>query len=232
MTKKNKNTEVIERVKYVLNLKKDKDLAEFLDVKTQHISNWKKDGFPKQRLLFVAEKSKADLTWLLTGEGSPFLERKPGDPITGKNVPGGAFFHPPDLNAKPIPIIGFTAAGKGGYFDDCDNVPDFSDVQDTVTRPYDLKDITAYGLRIDKVNGDSMMPMFRPGDIVIASPVATVLNNDMVIVKLCEGEVMFKIVEFSGDNIRLYSLNPRHDSIKVSSDDICIMHKVVHIRKK
>jgi len=48
------------------------------------------------------------------------------------------------------------------------------------------------------------------------------------ILKHYNGEVMFKIVEFSGDE----SLNPRHDPIKVSSDEICIMHKVVHIRKK
>jgi len=52
------------------------------------------------------------------------------------------------------------------------------------------------------------------------------------ILKHYNGEVMFKIVEFSGDEIKLHSLNPRHDSIKVSSDEICIMHKVVHIRKK
>jgi SOS-response transcriptional repressor LexA len=52
------------------------------------------------------------------------------------------------------------------------------------------------------------------------------------ILKHYNGEVMFKIVEFSGDEINFHSLNPRHDSIKVSSDEICIMHKVVHIRKK
>ena len=66
--------------------------------------------------------------------------------------------------AQPLPLIGLTQAGRGGFFDD-GGFP-VGQGWDQIRFPR-VDDENAYAL---EVTGDSMQPLYRDGDILIVSP--------------------------------------------------------------
>lgn len=118
-------------------------------------------------------------------------------------IPEGAF--PPQRSA--IPLLGFAQAGAGGFFDDGGfpagqgwDVVEFPAAPSHKTGVYALE-----------VQGDSMMPLYRDGDVLIIDPGAQVRRGDRVVVKTREGEVMAKILmRQSARAIELTSLNSEH----------------------
>ena len=62
-----------------------------------------------------------------------------------------------------------------------------------------------------KVQGNSMLPLYRDGDVLIVVPSAPVRRGDRVVVKTRSGEVMAKVLERRTPKaIELVSLNPEH----------------------
>ncbi len=117
--------------------------------------------------------------------------------------PDGAF--PPQ--AGSIPLLGFAQAGAGGFFDDGGfpagqgwDVVDFPAAPGTKAGVYALE-----------IQGDSMLPLYRDGDVLIVEPGAQIRRGDRVVVKTKEGEVMAKVlVRQTVRSIELLSLNPDH----------------------
>jgi phage repressor protein C with HTH and peptisase S24 domain len=71
-------------------------------------------------------------------------------------------------------------------------------------------DPNAYALEIA---GDSMLPVYREGDIVIVSPSTSVRNSDRVIAKTKDGKVVAKILQHqTSHTVELASFNPAHES--------------------
>lgn len=104
---------------------------------------------------------------------------------------------------RRIPIIGLAQAGEHGYFDDA-GFP-AGNGWDELAFP-DIGDPSAYGL---EVAGDSMLPIYRNGDIVVVSPAAGVRRGDRVVLKTMAGEVMAKeLVRKSAKRIEVASINP------------------------
>lgn len=104
-----------------------------------------------------------------------------------------------------IPLLGFAQAGAGGYFDDAGFPAGHG--WDMVEFPAGVAD-GSYAL---KVQGDSMLPLYRDGDVLIVHPGATVRRGDRVVVKTSGGEVMAKIMtKRSAQIIELTSMNPDH----------------------
>ena len=215
--------------------------SEILGVSSVQVNRWlnsEKDfNIHISNLERVADIMGKRIKWLNFGKTEcEFVEIPKDELIPGQTLPpnperpDGAIWSPPDLKGKSIPVIGFAAAGSGGFYSD-QGYP-VGGFEEEITRPYDLKDITAYGLKIPSINGDSMKPFIRRGDIVIASPAATVINKDMVVVRLKDGQVMIKEIRFHGDDVELISYNKTFDTIKVKADDVQFYHKVVHIKKK
>ncbi len=115
----------------------------------------------------------------------------------------------------PVPLLGLAQAGAGGFFDD----GGFPAGQgwDEVTLP-GIGDETAYAL---EVSGESMMPLYRHGDIIIVSPAAKIRRGDRVVVRTKEGEVMAKILSGKTDmEVELASLNPEHTDRVVAAKDL------------
>ncbi|WP_457582206.1 S24 family peptidase [Ensifer canadensis] len=106
-----------------------------------------------------------------------------------------------------IPLIGFAQAGAGGFFDD-GGFP--------AGQGWDVVDFPAAaerraGIYALEIQGESMLPLYRDGDVLIVDPGAQVRRGDRVVVKTREGEVMAKIlVRHTPRNIELLSLNPEH----------------------
>lgn len=116
-----------------------------------------------------------------------------------------------------IPLIGFAQAGAGGFFDDSG----FPSGQgwDFVEFPAStVKNGSTYALEIQ---GESMLPLYRDGDILIVDPEAQLRRGDRVVVKTKSGEVMAKILSrLSAQNIELTSINPEHPTRSFSLADI------------
>src|SRR6185437_7431178 len=84
--------------------------------------------------------------------------------------------------AQPIPLIGLTQAGAGGFFDD-GGFP-VGQGWDQIRFP-NVDDDNAYAL---EMTGDSMQPLYRKGDILVISPSAQARRGDRVVVRTVDGE--------------------------------------------
>ena len=121
-----------------------------------------------------------------------------------------------------VPLVGFAQAGAGGFYDD----PGFPAGHglDLIELPAQSSE-TAYAL---KVQGDSMLPLYRDGDVLIVQPGATVRKGDRVVVKTVGGEVMAKVLEKQTPKaIALVSLNPAHPNRELPSVEIEWVARIV-----
>ena len=123
---------------------------------------------------------------------------------------------------RAIPLIGFAQAGGGGYFDDAGFPVGGS--WDEIAFP-NVGDEHAYALEI---SGDSMLPLYRDGDLVVVSPAAPVRRGDRVIVKTREGEVLAKeLKRRTARTLELRSLNPEHAYRVLQEKDIAWVARVL-----
>jgi phage repressor protein C with HTH and peptisase S24 domain len=132
---------------------------------------------------------------------------------------------PSAIKAGYIPLIGFAKAGTKGYFDE-DGYP-AGDSWDEIKLP-DSGDLPgSYAL---EVNGDSMEPLYRAGDILVISPEAKIRKGDRVVVRTVKGEVMAKeLVKKSSAKIELKSLNPDHDNRTIPANDVSWIARIMWV---
>lgn len=124
--------------------------------------------------------------------------------------------------SRTAPLVGFAQAGAGGFFDDA-GFP--------AGQGFDLIEIPggveegSYALQ---VQGDSMLPLYRDGDILVVRPDRNTRLGDRVVVKINTGEVMAKILERrSGAQVELRSLNPEHPNRRIPAADVEWIARIV-----
>ena len=123
---------------------------------------------------------------------------------------------------RTVPLIGLAQADAGGFFDD-GGFPTGGG-WDEVAFP-EVPDPNAYALEI---SGESMMPLYRDGDIVIVSPNASVRRGDRVVLKTREGEVLAKELKRRTENIiELKSLNPEHPDRTIPLDKVAWLARII-----
>jgi len=123
---------------------------------------------------------------------------------------------------RPVPLIGMAQAGSGGYFDDA-GFP-VGGGWDEVSLP-DVQDENAYAL---EVSGDSMLPVYRDGDVIVVSPAASVRKGDRVVVKTMDGEVLAKVLARQSEKrVELQSLNPAYEARVLKPEEILWMARII-----
>jgi phage repressor protein C with HTH and peptisase S24 domain len=123
---------------------------------------------------------------------------------------------------QAVPLIGFAEAGAGGYFDD-GGFP-VGKGWDEISFP-SVDDPHAYALEI---SGDSMLPAYRDGNVIVVSPGAPVRRGDRVVVKTRDGEVMAKeLKRKTAKTIELRSLNPAHGDRSLALEDVLWIARIV-----
>ena len=123
---------------------------------------------------------------------------------------------------QAVPLIGFAEAGAGGFFDD-GGFP-VGKGWDEIALP-SVSDEHAYALEI---SGDSMLPAYRRGDVIVVSPAAPIRRGDRVVVKTRSGEVMVKeLKRKSARSIELQSLNAAHADRTLPLKDVMWMARIV-----
>lgn len=125
---------------------------------------------------------------------------------------------------RSVPLLGLAQAGSGGFFDDA-GFPAGEGWDEVALPGADGLEERAYALEI---TGDSMLPLYRAGDRIIVSPVATVRKGDRVVVKTRHGEVMAKILKrMTSAKVELASVNPEHEDRHFTRADIEWMARIV-----
>jgi transcriptional regulator with XRE-family HTH domain len=165
---------------------------------------------PQSVMLQLLEKGY-NIHWLLTGEGNMRGETLIGD-----------IGHPAYKVNEAIPIINDIEEA----FSDND-LPLITVSDERIDRPKGNKDPFAYALKIGTLHDKSMIPVFSPQEIIILSPMETVMNNDKAIIKLSNGSILFRVMHFKEYDIELISANPSYPSITVSSSELVFAHKVI-----
>ncbi len=126
--------------------------------------------------------------------------------------------------AQTVPLIGLVQAGAGGYFDD-GGFP-VGEGWDEIALP-SVNDEHAYALEI---SGDSMLPAYRKGDVIVVSPAAPLRRGDRVVVKTRDGEVMVKqLTRRTAKTIELQSLNAAHPDRTLSATDVLWIARIVWV---
>ncbi|MBB4123166.1 LexA family transcriptional regulator [Martelella radicis] len=144
----------------------------------------------------VLDATGSDLSAFLGGEA----DQRKGAP------PSGAF--PPQPST--IPLLGLARAGTGGFFDD-GGFP-VGQGWDEVDFPAPAR--TSHSVYALEVQGDSMLPLYRDGDVLIVEANAETRKGDRVVVKTHDGEVMAKVlVRRTSRQIELMSINPAHENL-------------------
>ncbi len=144
------------------------------------------------------------------------IEQKKKSP----DYPSGIYSQTAAQNS--VPLIGFAQAGVGGFFDD-GGFP-VGQGWEEIAPPTGASE-SAYAL---KVSGDSMMPLYREGDIIIVDPTAQVRKGDRVVAKTREGEVLAKTLERRTSTVvELQSINPEHDTLKFAPDELEWLARIV-----
>ncbi|ESY63618.1 helix-turn-helix transcriptional regulator [Mesorhizobium opportunistum] len=123
---------------------------------------------------------------------------------------------------RSVPLLGFAQAGAGGFFDDA-GFP--------AGQGWDLVELPAQSTESSyalQVQGDSMLPLYRNGDVLIVEPGAVTRKGDRVVVKTTAGEVMAKVLERQTvKSISLVSLNPDHPDRDISMREVEWVARIV-----
>ena len=135
-------------------------------------------------------------------------------------LPDGSF----PAQGSSIPLLGFAQAGAGGFFDD----GGFPAGQGWDVVEFPAAPSQKAGVYALEVQGDSMMPLYRDGDVLIVEPGAQVRRGDRVVLKTREGEVMAKVLaRQSARLIELLSLNPEHANRSFDTADVEWMARII-----
>ena len=87
-----------------------------------------------------------------------------------------------------------------------------------------VTDPTAYCLEI---TGNSMLPVYREGDVIIVSPKAVLRKGDRVVVKTTDGKVTVKIMQRkTAKRVELASFNARKTQV-VNMKDVDWMARII-----
>ncbi|BED98402.1 peptidase [Aeromonas dhakensis] len=159
------------------------ELAKRIGITRVSISKWESGlNQPKGRYLNdLAEALGVTVDWLLTGSGdTPELPEE--QPIPGYHNVEPAVMLP----GKRIPILSYVQAGH--WREMCEQATTFDGNVEYVTASVDIGSC-GFGLWL---RGDSMLPLFKEGDLIIVDPDEAPQPGDYVVAKNGSNEATFK----------------------------------------
>lgn len=167
------------------------------------------DGRPR----WPSTESVAKIIEATNSSLDEFLSLVEGKPSSDRPLP---------IQPSTVPLLGFAQAGAGGFFDDA-GFP--------AGQGWDLIELPAQsgeGSYALQVQGDSMLPLYRHGDVLVVQPHAAVRRGDRVVVKTSSGEVMAKVLQRrTASAIDLVSLNPEHPDRRLDAADVEWLARIV-----
>ena len=120
-----------------------------------------------------------------------------------------------------VPLVSWAQAGRSVEYDELPT----SWQKKVLT---DVSDPMAFAVTLA---GDSMEPRYQAGDVAFLEPSRPLRQQDLVIARLKDGDVMFKIFHRTGDVVRFASYNPAYLPFEVPVADIVWAYGVHSILK-
>jgi SOS-response transcriptional repressor LexA len=205
--------------------KAKKEVADALGVSKQSITGWEKTGrISKQNLASLADLLQIDLKWFYveglethdSGEFDSIRKRDKLQKVAQTQAKFDQNVIPVPAGKKAIPVISAVQAGlltevSDPYPPGAGFAVEYAD--DDLSR-------WAFALEID---GDSMLPDFRPGDRVIVDPEIAPNPGDFVVAKNGREEATFKKYRPRGvgpDGNMVFELVPLNDDYPTMRSDV------------
>jgi phage repressor protein C with HTH and peptisase S24 domain len=214
------------------------DLAERIGVSQSVLSSWETDRYDLPETASLMKLAKAldcSIDDLLAGVDAVY------DQVIGRRAPflvregHDVEMLDQDVSRRrrlaDIPIVGPAEASRNGIVGWQEDGMIIGDVEEWISRPWDVDDPRAYGLR---VRNDSMEPRYFQGEVIIAAPTASLRSGDFACVQLKSGERLLKQVyrqESPDTRVRgwnLVSTNTAYVPRFVHEEDVVAIHKIVH----
>jgi phage repressor protein C with HTH and peptisase S24 domain len=182
---------------------KKKDIAKTIGVSAQYLSELLRGRRASDTLASLVEH-------LINNHTNPPKEKPNASAEVLKN----------EIFSRKIPVVSWASAGLGAdYADLCRQMQEQIDS--------DSRDPNAYAIIIE---GDSMQPDFRAGDIVTFNPNSFPRPGDFVVARLEEsGEAFFKRYRLTGKEGRiviLESLNPAYAPREFPAKEFRFIHPI------
>ncbi len=125
-----------------------------------------------------------------------------------------------------VPLVGMAQAGAGRFFDES-GMPSGANWDEI-----EFPDVGGEKVFALEVTGESMLPLYRDGDVLIVSPTASVRKGDRVVVRTTKGEVMAKeLRRRTAKSIELLSLNQDHEDRTIAMDEVAWVARVMWARQ-
>lgn len=207
------------------------DISKRLGVKKSRISNWLKGTAkcPREILDLLSVKianepqTKDELNGSKLAEGEKKSERSFTilDRVAEVGAREAFTLIVKKMKFAFAPIIAFARGGESAYPEDMEHA------SPRIAVP--CKDPNCYVLELE---GDSMEPLYSPGDLLVVAPNMEPINNDLVIVKTTEGEVFFKQYKHPrrAEEFQFLSLNPKYPPLYFRPDQlyrVSVVHSVI-----
>lgn len=191
---------LINRMKNVLGVTMDKDVAEHFGINQASVTNWRKRGtIPIDQCIQLRQEKGVSLDWLLLGIGD-------GEPVPGHTGPGT------DRDYTEVPLYDVEASAGNGSFFNQEQISSYLKFRnDWIAREgLHAKDLVAI-----RVAGDSMDGTLSDGDTVL-------IDRSK---KKPDGVFAIRI----GDALKIKRLQMMADgSLRVSSDNAVYQPEVIN----
>lgn len=223
------------RLQEIAGTNKKSKIALDLNVGASTVTNWAKRGVSKEGALAAAEKYNADANYILSGvSGKPSVSDlraqiqkiQSTTILSSIDTPEGTKKVPVDYGMSGrMPVISWVAAGS---FTDVMPVT-IDDAIEWIDRPSNLSP-RAFGLIIE---GRSMWPEFKPGEIIYVEPDISPLElkDGALVVIHCndDKQATFKqlIIGDSPEDMYLKPLNPDWPDQKIVPMGECMLVGIV-----
>ncbi|MFT3991857.1 MAG: LexA family transcriptional regulator [Luteolibacter sp.] len=102
---------------------------------------------------------------------------------------------------RRIPVLGWAHAGSATVYEEISLAH-----QETI--PTDCRDPKAFGVALE---GDSMSPRFCEGEMLVLMPSEEPYSGCFAVCRFADDGVVFRRLEFMGDQVRLVPLNTSYD---------------------
>ena len=218
----------IKRLRIAAGLATQRALADRLHVPQPQVSDWENDRYgalETQTLIKLAKVLRCSIDQLLDGVDPDYDQvREARETIS---VEPGRIDYATDTTGR-IPVVAEGVVAPGGITWE-GGTPAPGDIEGWISRPRDVDDANAYGVR---VRGDSMAPAYPPQTIAIVSPGRRVQDGDEAYVQIVPDERLIRLVRKTRGGYVLESYNHMYPARVVSQKDVLSMHVILYSRRR
>lgn len=215
---------IIKRVKLLLNLKRDSELAEYLGVSRATVTNWGARNSIDFHLLLNKLGNTVDYNWLLLGKGNPKRQSRSYDDEQGRGEAEASRKSKAAEAAdeRSVTLYDITAAANLKTL--------FANKQQYVLGKIQVPNISACDGAV-YVNGDSMYPILRSGDIIGYKEINSfdsIIYGEIYLVAFMIGADEYLAVKYVNRSekegcIKLVSYNTHHEPMDIPFTSISAM---------